>query len=178
VRADDVNASSAMKLAYSALALALLAGCATPQRSIVPGMSETEVVSRFGKPVSSGQLPTGAAYHDYTAQPFGFTITRVTFTPDGRVQDARNLLTEENFNNLQVGMTPEQVIGVVGPVPQFEQRVYAGGTKSWRYRYRNYDVIKLLNVIYGPDNRLLTWWTEWDPEVYSDRGDGKGSSGK
>lgn len=168
-----------MKLVYSALLLVGLAGCASyGSGNIAAGMSENEVNARAGKPAASGRLANGEEYRDYSTQPFGFTISRVTFTPDGRVRDVRNLLTEENYKNLQLGMTPEQVLAVVGPSPSYEQRSYAGGTKSWTYRYRDYEVVKLLHVIYGADERLQYWYTEWDPKVYS-KGDGKGGgSGK
>jgi hypothetical protein len=83
------------------------------------------------------------------------------------VRDVHNLLTEGNFKNLRVGMTPDEVRAVVGPSPASEQRVYGGGTKSWSYRYRDVQVIKLLHVIYGADDRLQYWYTEWDPRVYS-----------
>jgi outer membrane protein assembly factor BamE (lipoprotein component of BamABCDE complex) len=157
--------------------LAALAGCAAdPQRNISAGMSESEVSSQLGKPVAIGRLPSGEEYWDYSRQPFGYTISRVTFTADGRVREVRNLLTEDNFKNLRVGMTPDEVAAVVGPSAPSERRVYAGGTKSWVYRYYDLGVTKLLNVIFGADNRVLTHYTEWDPSVYS-RGDGSRSKG-
>ena len=167
-----------LKLAYSTLLLAALAGCAaTPQRNISPGMSESEVGAALGKPAATGRLPSGEEYRDYSAQPFGYRIDRVTFTPDGRVRETRNLLTEANFKNLHAGMTPAEVLAVVGPSPASEQRSYAGGTKSWSYRYRDIEVIKLLHVIFGPDDRVQHFYTEWDPRVYSKGDSGKDSSG-
>jgi hypothetical protein len=120
--------------------------------------------------VAEGRLPDGEAYRDYSTQPFGFTIQRETYGPDGRVRDVRNLLTEANFKNLHEGMTPQEVIAVVGPSPASEQRSYAGGTKSWSYRYRDYQVVKLLHVIFGADDRVQAFYTEWDPNVYSKGG--------
>jgi outer membrane protein assembly factor BamE (lipoprotein component of BamABCDE complex) len=167
-----------MRLVYSALLVAALAGCAAQPRSLTAGMTSDEVSAALGKPAGSGRLPSGEEYWDYSKQPFGYTIDRVTFTPDGRVRDVRNLLTEDNFKNLQAGMTPEQVVAIVGPSPASEQRAYAGGTKSWSYRYRDLEVIKLLHVIFGPDDRLQTYYTEWDPRVYSKGGSGKGNGSK
>lgn len=159
--------------------LAALAGCASdPQRNIAPGMSAAEVGSRFGKPVEVGRLPTGEEYWDYSRQPFGYTISRVTFAPDGRVRDVRNLLTEENFKNLHAGMTPQEVVAVVGPSAPSEQRVYAGGTKSWTYRYYDYGVTKLLQVIFDANDRVAHHYTEWDPSVYSKGGSSRDSRGK
>ena len=167
-----------MKLAYSALLVAGLAGCAgTAQRSISPGMTGDEVAGALGKPAASGRLSTGEEYRDYSRQPFGYTIDRVTFAADGRVRNVRNLLTEANFKNLRTGMTPDEVVAVVGPSPVSEQRSYAGGTKSWSYRYRDIEVIKLLHVIFGPDDHLQHYYTEWDPNVYSKGGSSKDGNG-
>jgi hypothetical protein len=167
-----------MKPLHSLLVLAALAGCSSyGERNISAGMSESEVSARAGRPpAASGRLASGEQYSDYSQQPFGYTISRVTFTPDGRVRDVRNLLTEDNFKNLHPGMTPGEVLAVVGPSPASEQRVYAGGTKSWSYRYRDIEVIKLLHVIYGPDDRLQYWYTEWDPNVYSKGGNSRSDS--
>lgn len=140
------------RLVHSLLALAL-AACASGRQL-----------------VAEGRLPDGEAYRDYSTQPFGFTIQRETYGPDGRVRDVRNLLTEANFKNLHEGMTPQEVIAVVGPSPASEQRSYAGGTKSWSYRYRDYQVVKLLHVIFGADDRVQAFYTEWDPNVYSKGG--------
>jgi hypothetical protein len=168
----------AMKPRRSLLVVAVLAGCAADPRSIAPGMSASELDARFGAPAAAGRLASGEEYRDYSRQPFGYTISRVTFTAEGRVREAHNLLTEDNFKNLHVGMTPEEVRAVVGPSPASEQRAYGGGTKSWTYRYRDVEVIKLLQVIFGPDERVQHWYTEWDPTVYSKGGRSRDSRGK
>ena len=45
-------------------------------------------------------------------------------------------------------MTPGDVAGVVGPSVPSQRRSYAGGTKSWSYRYDDHGVKKLLHVIF------------------------------
>lgn len=168
-----------MKRLALLLAFAVLAGCATAVRSVSPGMTADEVSAKLGRPAASGRLPAGEEYRDYSQQPFGYTLERITFAADGRVREVRNLLTEDNFKHLHAGMTPLEVVAVVGPSPASEQRAYAGGTSSWTYRYRDIQVIKLLHVIFGPDSRVQTWYTEWDPRVYSKGGgDRDGGSGK
>lgn len=142
-----------MKLAYCALLLAALAACASGRQL-----------------VAEGRLPGGGAYRDYSTQPFGFVIERETYGPEGKVREVRNLLTEDNFKNLHNGMTPPEVVAVVGPSAASERRSYAGGTKSWSYRYKDIGVIKLLHVIYGADDRVQAFYTEWDPDVYSKGG--------
>ena len=157
-----------------AVLVALLAGCASDPRYIASGMSSAEVGSRFGKPVATGRLPGGEEYWDYTTQPFGYRNERVTFTSEGRVREVRNLLTEETIRGLHAGMTPGEVLILVGPSAASEQRAYAGGTKSWSYRYDDLGVKKLLHVVFDAGDRVVYHYTEWDPNVYS-KGDGKHS---
>lgn len=148
------------------IACAALAGCAADARRVVlPGMAPDEVSARVGTPIAEGRRANDELYWDYTRQPFGYAIYRVTFGAEGRVRDVRNLLTEQNFRNLQPGMTPGEVAAIVGPSP--ERYAYWNGTSSWSYRYRDGEIVKLLHVIFDPADRLLSYYWEWDPSVYS-----------
>ncbi|TMI04139.1 MAG: outer membrane protein assembly factor BamE, partial [Betaproteobacteria bacterium] len=84
------------------LLYASLAGCATydVSRLVTPGMAKGEVGALAGKPIAEGRLADSEAYWDYTRQPYGYTIYRVTFGPDERVREVRNLLTPENIRKL------------------------------------------------------------------------------
>ena len=161
-----------MKLFHLVLVAAVLAGCAANPQRVSPGMSSNEVSAALGKPIATGRLPGGEEYWDYSMQPYGFSNDRVTFSADGRVREVRNLLTEENFGNLQKGMTPEEVRLIVGPSAPYEQRRFAGGTSSWTYRYKERSITKLLHVIFDSSDRVEWHYTEWDPNVYS-KGGGK-----
>lgn len=150
-------------------AAALLLGCTTDvYRVVATGMTSAEVSSRAGSPTVIGKLPTGDVYWDYSRQPY--YTERVTFGPDERVRELRNLLEEENFRNLKTGMTREQVIATVGPSYILNQ--YANGTTVWTYRFYDYGVAKLLHVIFDRDWQLERYQVEWDPAKYSkkDRG--------
>ena len=158
-----------MKFVPLALCTAL-AGCATYDVShiVTPGMAKGEVSALVGKPIAEGRLADDEAYWDYTRQPYGYYIYRVTFGPDERVREVRNLLTPENIRKLQAGMTQAEVSAVVGMSP--DQKAYANGTHSWSYRYQDYGVIKLLHVIFDSGDRVLWYYSEWDPRVYSKKG--------
>jgi len=93
----------------------------------------------------------------------------VNFNPGQRVREVRNLHTEENFRKLQPGMTHQEVAATIGITSYIES--YAFGTTSWRYRYRDAGIAKLLHVVFDSGNRLAWYYWEWDPEVYS-KGDG------
>ena len=145
----------------SFLAVLALAGCATTDIAHVvsPGMERLEVMKRAGRPTLEGP-----DYADYSRQPWGYY--RVTFAGD-RVKEVRDLHTEENFRRLKPGMTEKEVAELVGVTSWFEG--YASGT-SWRYRYRDAGIAKLLHVIFDQNHRLAWYYWEWDPDVYSKGG--------
>jgi hypothetical protein len=150
-----------------AVCAALLSGCAADvYRAVAPGMASTEVAARAGQPSVVGKLVDGSAYWDYSRQPY--YTDRVTFGADDRVREVRNLLTAENFEHLQPGMTLDQVVGVVGPA--YIRNQYANGTTVWTYRYYDIGIAKLLHVTMGPDGHMVRYETEWNPEVYSRKG--------
>ena len=157
-----------MSRAASAVLSALLFGCATADvyRAVTPGMAGSEVVQRVGKPTTAGKLVDGGAYWDYSRQPY--YTDRVTFGPDDRVRGVRNLLVEDNFENLRTGMTPNEVVATVGPAFVFNQ--YANNTTVWTYRYKDLGIYKLLHVTFDASGRMRRYETEWNPDVYSKKG--------
>ena len=159
-----------MSRALLGVCSALLLGCAADvHRAVSPGMASAEVGSLVGKPTVIGQLADGSAYWDYSRQPY--YTDRVTFGPDDRVREVRNLLTEQNFEKLHPGMTYEEVVGIVGPA--YIRNMYANGTTVWTYRYYDVGIAKLLHVTLDPSGRLLRYETEWNPDVYSKKGRSK-----
>jgi outer membrane protein assembly factor BamE (lipoprotein component of BamABCDE complex) len=151
---------------------AAVAGCATNvQRAVSPGMSTSEVSTRIGKPIAEGRLAGDGAYWDYTREPYGYY--RVTFGPDDRVRDVRDLHTEQNFRKIQPGMTPAQVTEIAGVPPAYLKEGYANGTRSWTYRYDDAGISKLLHVIFDSGDRVQWYYWVWDPEVYSKKSGGR-----
>ena len=160
-----------MKRAALAVLAAILSGCASTgdvYRDVTPGMASVDVTAHAGEPTVIGKSADGSAYWDYSRQPY--YTSRVSFGPDDRVREVRNILTEENFENLKPGMTLEEVVGVVGPA--FIVNKYGNGTTVWTYRY--YDgVYKLLHATFDDSGHLLRYQTEWNPDVYSKGGNKK-----
>ncbi|HEX9434495.1 MAG TPA: outer membrane protein assembly factor BamE [Burkholderiales bacterium] len=157
--------------AAAAIALSACAVDRLPQIA-APGMAATELEARLGKPIAQGVLPGGESYWDYSVQPMGYYNYRVTFGADERVRGVRNLLTAQNIARLEPGMTRAQVAEIVGT--SLEPGRYANGTTSWSYRYDDAGVIKLLHVIFDPNDRVQSTYSEWDPRVYSKKGGGRG----
>jgi hypothetical protein len=137
-------------------------------------MSANEVSAHVGKPIAEGRLAGNEAYWDYTREPYGYY--RVIFGPDESVREVRELHTEQNFRNLQPGMTRSQVVELIGMAPAYPRESYANGTSAWIYRYRDAGIAKRLNVIFDSGDRVAWYYWEWDPNIYS-KGGSSGKSG-
>jgi hypothetical protein len=156
-----------MKVIAALMGCALLAGCASDvRRAVLPGMARSEVSTLVGKPVAEGK-----AYLDYSREPYGYY--RVTFGPDDRVRELRDLHTEQNFLNVKSGMTPAEVAALIGVPAAHLREAYGNQTTSWTYRYRDLGIAKLFHVIFDPGQRVLWHYSEWDPAVYSKDGPSK-----
>ena len=149
------------------LFLLCLAGCASLE-SIEPGTPASEVESRYGKPVAQGRLASDETYRDFSKEPYGYY--RLTFGPDERLRELKNLHTQENFAAIRPGMTQADVVQVVGVPTEYLMQRYPGGRSSWTYRYRDVGIAKLLHVEFDPAGSVLRYSTEWDPDVYSKGG--------
>jgi hypothetical protein len=110
-------------------------------------------------------------YWDYTRDPYGYY--RVTFGPDERVREVRDLHTEQNFRRIQPGMTAAQVVDIAGVPSPYLKEGYGNGTRSWTYRYDDASISKLLHVIFDPSEHVLWSYSEWDPNIYSKKSGGR-----
>lgn len=155
-----------IRTALLLVTFAAFAGCATDvTRAVSPGMPAGDVAARVGKPIAQGRLASNETYWDYARDPYGYY--RVTFGTDERVREVRDLHTEQNFRRIQAGMTPAQVIEIAGVPPEYLKEGYGNGTRSWTYRYDDASISKLLHVIFDPSDRVLWYYSEWDPNIYS-----------
>ena len=116
-----------------------------------------------GRLVREGTTPAGESFREYSHIPYGYE--RILYSRDGKEIGRQQLLTEANFKRIHPGMTEAELADVIGA--GFATRGdYGDGTHSLTWRY--YDgVYKLLHVTFGPDNRVIRYDTEWDPNVYS-----------
>ena len=116
-----------------------------------------------GRLVREGTTPAGESFREYSHIPYGYE--RILYSRDGKEIGRQQLLTEANFKRIHPGMTEAELADVIGA--GFATRGdYGDGTHSLTWRY--YDgVYKLLHVTFGPDNRVIRYDTEWDPDVYS-----------
>lgn len=104
------------RLAF-ALALAVLAGCATPERDarLQPGASrEADVVALYGPPDRVWPEADGGRTLEYATQPMGHHTWMVRLGADGRLLGARDALSPAGRARVEPGMHPEQVSRLLG----------------------------------------------------------------
>lgn len=91
------------RIIVMALAAALPAGCATPDR-VQPGETEAQLVTRYGRPDAVHPLPGGGRRLEYTMGPYQQHTWMVDLDAGGRALGTRQVRTLENFLKLRNGV--------------------------------------------------------------------------
>ena len=121
-----------------ALALAaLVVGCASEGRGLVPGQSTAaDVEARMGRAAEKRPAPGGETVYYYPQLPWGYATYAARIASDGRLVAIEQRLTEENTEQLKVGATrAEQVRDLLGPpFEPMHQRL--SGKDLWTYPMR------------------------------------------
>ena len=119
-------------LPLSALAL-LLGACATPAPN--PGSTRDEVLRAWGSPTALYTLAEGRQRLEYATGPWGRTTWMVDLDTTGRVAQARQVLNEAEFFQVQSaqGLTREDLQRWIGTPGEKRMVWRSGQTWSWRY---------------------------------------------
>lgn len=124
-----------------ALSSLLLAACAHPWHAVnmPPGTPRDQVVAKAGAPYAVVPLANGGQRLQYTLQPLGRYAFMVDLDPSGRVVSSRQVLTEAEFNRIQVdNWTRDDVLREFGP-PAWTERIgsFHGGVMTYRWKIVN-----------------------------------------
>ena len=122
---------------------ALLTACATPPHA--PGTAREDVLRSWGQPTARYALPEGAERLEYATGPFGRTTWMIDVDATGRVRQARQVLNEAEFLQVQVRagsaeMTREELLRWIGTPGQRRGGGWAGG-EVWSWRYPTNDCL-------------------------------------
>jgi hypothetical protein len=139
---------------YPVLAAALLvASCAHPWNSVnfAAGTPRDQVIAQAGRPVAVVPLPNGGQRLQYTLQPMGQYAFMVDLDAGGRVVQSRQVLTEREFNRIELGRwNRDDVLREFGP-PAKVDGVGSWNGPVWTYRWRD---------LGGGD---MFYWVYFDP---------------
>jgi hypothetical protein len=119
--------------------VSLLAACAGNPFTgydIAPGTPRDAVIARMGQPHRVVRLPAGERLQ-YSLQPHGQFAWMVDVDASGRVVQARQVLTEANFNRIEPGRWTRDDVE-----REFGRPAWVDGVASWNgpimtYRWRD-----------------------------------------
>ena len=132
----EIMPRTLLALFFAAFAVSL-SGCAAVS-PVTSGMDEMQVHSRLGKPETVRKNSDGSETWEYPTGPLGRQTYMVTLAPDHAVTDVRQVLSEEYFLKVILGMSREDVRGPLGRpgeismFPARDEEVW-----SWRYEAQN-----------------------------------------
>lgn len=117
------------------LALALcLAGCAGGAPPL-PGDSAEAVQARLGPPSAVHRIDADTEF-EYATGPFGQTTHMARFGPDGRLKTYEQVLTDEKFASIGIGVTNQQDVLRAFGRPAETSYLALPRLTVWSYRYK------------------------------------------
>ena len=145
--------------------------CAMPD-SIKPGMTESDVLSTYGKPDSHFTLPDGGKRIEYNRGEWMQRSWMVDFDRDGRVVGVDQVRDEEHFARLRPGMdTKESVRRELG-TPWKVEYYPPSKLTAWLYPYREAGIYySVMAVMFDPSGVYRRSENGPDPRFMG--GDGK-----
>lgn len=129
-----------------AAVLAFAAGCATFS-AIRPGTPASEIRAKFGAPEAVWKGPDGSETWEYPLGPVGVQTYMITMGQDQTVREIRQVLTPEYLENVQPGMSREEVRRTLGKpaeiafFPVRDEEVWTWRIQEFHFRYRRFHAL-------------------------------------
>jgi hypothetical protein len=154
----------------AALVVALAAsGCASSGPPALPaGSSVSDARAKLGPPTGEHAVGGGTRL-EYATGPFGRHTWMLDFDAAGRLQAARQVLSERTFNTVRAGMPEAELRAMLGR-PGETFRIARQHQTVWSWRYETPFCI-LFQVGMGDDGRVVDTGYAPDPMCdFSDMG--------
>jgi hypothetical protein len=132
-----------------------------------PGVStDADVREKFGQPEAVWEGADGAQIYEYNRQPEGVVNYMITIGADGVLVKVSQVLTEENFAQVQPGMAMEQVRRLLGKPRKVQTFPLNGETsQDWRFQPKGQTEPMIFSVAYDRDLRVIRTGTMPDPDL-------------
>lgn len=170
-----IRSNRALWLRWVAAALMVtgLAAC-DPQNiaELEEGVStEADVRERFGPPEAVWDGPDGAQIYEYNRQPAGHRNYMITIGADGKMAALRQVLTPQNFAQIQPGMAMEDVRRRLGkPMKITTYELKRETHYDWRYLDGpNESDSKVFTAVFDGDLRVVSTMSVRDPDLDRNR---------
>ncbi|HTJ91863.1 MAG TPA: hypothetical protein VL424_01995 [Pararobbsia sp.] len=141
-------------IAIVSLSVALTA-CMQPWQAFQPGADESAIVARFGKPKEVYDLPNGNKHLLWPTQPLGETTVGAEISPDGKLVRLDQMLTAQNFAQVEVGKWTKHDIQVTFGLPEETAYFPLMKREVWSYRYMESNVWYMLYHFYFDDQGIV-----------------------
>ena len=145
-----------------------LLGC-DPQRirELEEGVStEADVRARFGEPERVWPAPGGARTFEYNRQPQGQKNYMITIGADGRMSALRQVLTPQNFAQVQPGMAAEELRRLLGkPAKRTPYPLRSEAEWEWRWLQPPNTAMVFTAVLDQQEQRVLRSGSSHDRSV-------------
>jgi hypothetical protein len=125
--------------------LVLAAGCASFP-GIRPGTPAPEIRAKFGAPEAVWKNPDGSETWEYPLGPVGVQTYMITLGPQQTVREVRQVLTPEYLENVQPGMSRDEVRRMIGKPgePYFaarDEEVWTWRIQEFHFRHRRFHAL-------------------------------------
>lgn len=118
------------------LLLGLAACTAYSPRGLPPGADSAQVIERMGPPTGRYPMPDGGQRLEFARGPFGRHTYMLDFDAQDRLLRSEQVLTENNFYALKIGMTRDEVLRRIGH-PSEASYLPRQRHRLWSYRYES-----------------------------------------
>lgn len=170
-----IRSNRALWLRWVAAALMVTGLAACDPQSIAEleeGVStEADVRERFGPPEAVWDGPDGAQIYEYNRQPAGHRNYMITIGADGKMAALRQVLTPQNFAQIQPGMAMEDVRRRLGkPMKITTYELKRETHYDWRYLDGpNESDSKVFTAVFDGDLRVVSTMSVRDPDLDRNR---------
>ncbi|WP_321937018.1 MULTISPECIES: hypothetical protein [unclassified Paraburkholderia] len=160
--------SNIVKRAWLAAVMALVAGCAQPWQSIVPGTDQSALIARLGPPRETYNLPDGGKRLMWPTQPMGTTNTVADIDTNGKVVSVRQVMQESEFNRARVNEWTRDDVLINFGRPAETAYFSRMQREVWSYRYVENNIDYMMFHFYF-DNQGILRLTQKTPDPMRDR---------
>ncbi|WP_150671020.1 outer membrane protein assembly factor BamE domain-containing protein [Pandoraea anhela] len=138
-------------------------------RDLKPGVTtEAQVRDQMGKPEIVWENNDGSRRLEYPRAPGGLKTYMVDIGADGKLKTVTQALSAENFQQVQPGMSQDDVRRLLGkPTTITEYRLKKETVWSWRWLEDGVNSPAMFNAHFGPDARVTV--TSRSPDPASER---------
>ncbi|WP_153100082.1 hypothetical protein [Paraburkholderia hayleyella] len=127
-------------------------------KGLTPGVTtEAQIRQQMGHPETERVFADGSRRLEYPRGPQGLNTYMVDLDPNGILRSISQVLTAENFAQVRLGMSEDDVrrlLGKPGEVAVFPLK--AETVWSWKWREGGVTAEGMFNVHFGPDHRVVT----------------------